>query len=243
MKYFEFLDDIIENFRVSKMIEIVKVEQDLENEQLLTVAYEATRSLIIVANYKQKPDIDMPQIQGFSQLDFIKQIINLEKGADKSSVKFKDTDGVSIETTFKLDNTNIKNKNVAKSLLPETPKKLSDFTPDFEITLDAAMIADITKKLSLSIFNASVFLTKSSKGKLSFKLTNDVDVVDVDTTFDLEDGMLDEPFKIDLERLMSILKIGSAGVVLSVSEKQNLVRIVKDTVVAEYQYFLIKKAS
>ena len=83
MKYFEFLDNIIENFRVSKMIEIVKIEQDVDKDELLVVAYEATRSLIIVANYKDKPDIEMPMIQGFSQLDYIKQIINLESSSKK----------------------------------------------------------------------------------------------------------------------------------------------------------------
>ena len=180
MKYFAFLNDIIDNFRVSKMIEIVKIEQDLETNELITVAYEATRSLIIVANYKDRPDIDMPQVQGFSQLDFIKQIISLEAQGEKSSVKFKDSDGYAVETNFKIDNTNIKNKNVAKSLLPETPRKLSGFAPDLEVELDEKTIADVLRKLSLSIFNASVFITKSSKGNLSLKLTNDVDVVDID---------------------------------------------------------------
>jgi|SaaInlStandDraft_4_1057021.scaffolds.fasta_scaffold44652_2 hypothetical protein len=244
MKYFEFLDDIIENFRVSKMIEIVKIEQDLEENELLTVAYEATRSLIIVANYKETPDIDMPQIQGFSQLDFIKQIINLENGSKKSSVKFKkNDDDIAVETNFKIDNTNIKNKNVAKSLLPETPRKLSGFTPDLEVEFDEALIGDILRKLSLSIFNASVYITKNNKDKLSLKLTNDVDVVDIDLPFDVEEGILDEPFKIDLDRLISILKVGSNGVAFAISEKQNLARIVKDNDIAEYQYFLIKKAS
>ena len=243
MTYFEFLDDIINNFRVSKMIEIIKVEQDLESNELLAVAYEATRSLIVVANYKEKPDIDMPQIQGFSQLDFIKQIINLENAGNKSSVKFKENDELAVETTFKIDTATIKNKNVAKSLLPETPKKLSGFAPDLEVELTDGDIADITKFLSLSIFNASVFLTKSNKGKLSFKLTNDVDTVDFDTSYDVEDGILDEPFKIDLERLMSIFRVGSNGVTIAVSEAQNLVRIVKETDTAEYQYFMIKKAS
>lgn len=243
MTYFEFIDDIINNFRVSKMIEIIKVEQDLEENELIAVAYEATRSLIVVANYKQKPDIDMPQIQGFSQLDFIKQIINLENAGNKSSVKFKENDEIAVETTFKIDTATIKNKNVAKSLLPETPKKLSSFVPDLEVQLSDGDIADITKFLSLSIFNASVFLTKSSKGKLSFKLTNDVDTVDFDTVYDIEDGILDEPFKIDLERLMSIFKVGSDGVTLAISEAQNLLRIVKDTEIAEYQYFMIKKTS
>jgi hypothetical protein len=92
MKYFEFLNNINDNFRVSKMIEIVKIEQDIEKNELLVVAYEATRSLIVVANYKQKPDIDMPAVQGFSQLDFIKQIISLENSSKKSSVKFKKND-------------------------------------------------------------------------------------------------------------------------------------------------------
>lgn len=149
MTYFEFLDDIINNFRVSKMIEIVKVEQDVENNDLLAVAYEATRSLIVVANYKDKPDIDMPQVQGFSQLDFIKQIINLESAGNKSSVKFKENDEIAVETTFKIDTATIKNKNVAKSLLPETPKKLSGFAPDLEVELTDADIASITKFLSL----------------------------------------------------------------------------------------------
>lgn len=244
MKYFEFLDDIIDNFRVSKMIEIVKIEQDQEEDELLTVAYEATRSLIIVANYKERPDIEMPTIQGFSQLDFIKQIINLENSSNKSSVKFKKNDeDIAIETNFKIDNTNIKNKNVAKSLLPETPRKLSGFVPDLQVDLDEDLISDILRKLSLSIFNASVYITKNNKDKLSLKLTNDVDVVDIDLPFDVDEGILDEPFKIDLERLMSILKVGAAGVSLAISEKQNLARIVKDNDTAEYQYFLIKKAS
>ncbi len=244
MKYFDFLNDIIDNFRVSKMIEIVKIEQDLEKNELLAVAYEATRSLIIVANYKTKPDIDMPVIQGFSQLDFIKQIISLESSAQKSSVKFKkNDDDIAVETNFKIDNTNIKNKNVAKSLLPETPRKLSGFTPDLEVTLDKDTINDILRKLSLSIFNASVYITKSAKNNLSLKLTNDVDVVDIDLPFEVNEGVLDEPFKLDLERLMSILKVGSDGVTLAISEKQNLARIVKDNDTAEYQYFLIKKAS
>lgn len=243
MTYFEFLDDIIQNFRVSKMIEIVKIEQDVETNDLLAVAYEATRSLIVVANYKERPDIDMPQIQGFSQLDFVNQIIGLEKGASKSSVKFKENDELAVETTFKMDTATIKNKNVAKSLLPETPKKLSGFAPDIEVELSDGDIAAIAKFLSLNLFNASVYLNKSTKGKLSFKLTNDVDSVDFDTSFDVEDGVLDEPFKIDLERLLAILKVGSEGVKLALSEKQNLARIVKETDVAEYQYFMIKKAS
>lgn len=243
MTYFEFLNDIIDNFRVSKMIEIVKIEQDVESNDLLTVAYEATRSLIIVAKYKDRPDIDMPQIQGFSQLDFIKQIISLEKDAQKSSVKFKENDEIAVETTFRMDTATIKNKNVAKSLLPETPKKLSGFTADIEVELTDANIAAITKFLNLTIFNASVYLTKSSKGKLSFKLTNDVDTVDYDTEFDVADGILDEPFKIDLERLLAIFRVGSNGIKLAISEKQNLARLVKDTDTAEYQYFMIKKAS
>lgn len=244
MKYFEFLNNIIDNFRVSKMIEIVKIEQDIEKNELLVVAYEATRSLIVVANYKQKPDIDMPAVQGFSQLDFIKQIISLENSSKKSSVKFKkNDDDVAVETNFKIDNTNIKNKNVAKSLLPETPRKLSGFVADLEVTLDKETISDILKKLSLSIFNASVFITKNPKNNLSLKLTNDVDTVDIDLPFDVTDGVLDEPFKIDLERLMAILKVGSDGINFSISEKQNLARIVKSNDVAEYQYFLIKKAS
>lgn len=245
MNYFKFLDDIIDNFRVSKMIEIIKIEQDLETSELLTVAYEATRSLIIVANYKERPDIDMPVVQGFSQLDFIKQIINLGAQAKTpGSVKFKKTDDdYAVETIFKIDNTSIKNKNVAKSLLPETPRKLSGFTHDLEVELDKEMIVDISKKLALSIFNASVYITKTPKGKLSLKLTNDVDVVDIDLPFDVEDGILDEPFKIDLDRLMSILKVGSEGVKLAISEKQNLARIVKENDTAVYQYFLIKKAS
>jgi hypothetical protein len=244
MKYFEFLNNIIDNFRVSKMIEIVKIEQDIEKNELLVVAYEATRSLIVVANYKQKPDIDMPAVQGFSQLDFIKQIISLENSSKKSSVKFKkNDDDVAVETNFKIDNTNIKNKNVAKSLLPETPRKLSGFVADLEVTLDKETISDILKKLSLSIFNASVFITKNPKNNLSLKLTNDVDTVDIDLPFDVVDGVLDEPFKIDLERLMAILKVGSDGINFSISEKQNLARIVKSNDVAEYQYFLIKKAS
>ena len=200
MKYFELLNNIIDNFRVSKMIEIVKIEQDIEKNELLVVAYEATRSLIVVANYKQKPDIDMPAVQGFSQLDFIKQIISLENSSKKSSVKFKkNDDDVAVETNFKIDNTNIKNKNVAKSLLPETPRKLSGFVADLEVTLDKETISDILKKLSLSIFNASVFITKNPKNNLSLKLTNDVDTVDIDLPFDVVDGVLDEPFKIDLE--------------------------------------------
>jgi len=225
------------------MIEIVKIEQDVETNELLAVAYEATRSLIVVANYKERPDIDMPQIQGFSQLDFVKQIIGISKNATKSSVKFKENDELAVETIFKMDAATIKNKNVAKSLLPETPKKLSGFKPDIEVELTSEDIASITRHLSLNIFNASVFLTKSSKGKLSFKLTNDVDTVDYDTTFDVEDGVLDEPFKIDLERLLAILRVGSDGVSLAVSEAQNLARIVKDTDQAEYKYFMIKKAS
>lgn len=244
MNYFEFLDDIISNFRVSKMIEIVKIEQDLEQNELLTVAYEATRSLIIVANYKDQPDIDMPVIQGFSQLDFIKQIINLETTASKSSVKFKKNDeDIAIETNFKIDNTNIKNKNVAKSLLPETPRKLDGFVPDLEVELDENLIADILRKLSLSIYNASVYVTKSNKNKLSLKLTNEVDVVDIDLPFDVDEGILDDPFKLDLERLVSILKVGSEGITFAISEKQNLARLIKDNDTAKYQYFLIKKAS
>ena len=39
MKYFEFLNNIIDNFRVSKMIEIVKIEQDIEKNELLVVAF------------------------------------------------------------------------------------------------------------------------------------------------------------------------------------------------------------
>lgn len=244
MNYFEFLDDIICNFRVSKMIEIVKIEQDLETNELLAVAYEATRSLIIVANYKDKPDLDMPMIQGFSQLDFIKQIINLEASSQESSVKFKKNDEeIAIETNFKIDNTSIKNKNVAKSLLPETPRKLGGFVPELDVIFDEAMITDILKKLSLSIFNASVYITKSSKNKLSLKLTNEVDVVDIDLPFDVDEGILDEPFKIDLERLVSILKVGAGGVNFAISEKQNLARIIKENDTAKYQYFLIKKAS
>jgi len=243
MTYFEFLDDIIENFRVSKMIEIIKVEQDEESDDLLAVAYEATRSLIIVANYKDRPDIDMPQTQGFSQLDFIKQIINIEKNAKKSSVKFKENDGLAVETIFKMDTATIKSKNVAKSLLPETPRKLSSFKPDIEVELTSDDISSIVRHLSMNIFNASVFLTKSTKGKLSFKLTNDVDTVDYDTDFDVEDGILDDPFKIDLERLLAIFKVGQDGVTLAVSESQNLARIIKENDSAEYQYFMIKKAS
>lgn len=245
MNYFKFLDDIIENFRVSKMIEIIKIEQDVENNELLAVSYEATRALIIVANYKERPDIDMPQVQGFAQLDFIKQIIGLENNSKNGgSVKFKESDdGHAIDTTFKIDNASIKNKNVAKSLLPETPRKLNGFTHDLEVELDKETIADIIKKLSLSIFNASVYVTKTNKGKLSFKLTNDVDVVDVDLPFEVEDGVLDEPFKIDLDRLMAILKVGSEGLKFAISEKQNLARIVKSTEQADYQYFLIKKAA
>jgi len=244
MNYFEFLDDIIGNFRVSKMIEIVKIEQDLDANELLVVAYEATRSLIVVANYKDKPDIDMPTIQGFSQLDFIKQIISLETIAKQSSVKFKrNDDDIAVQTNFKIDNTNIQNKNVAKSLLPETPRKLSGFSPDLEVTFDKDLITDILKKLSLSIFNANVYVTKNSNNKLSLKLTNDVDVVDIDLSFDVNEGILDEPFKIDLERLIAILKVGCDGVTFSISEKQNLARIVKENATAEYQYFLIKKAS
>lgn len=245
MKYFDFLDDIITNFRVSKMIEIVKIEQNIEEDELLTVAYEATRALIVVANYKTKPTITMPVIQGFSQLDFIKEIINLEQNAEKSSVKFKENDdGITVETNFKIDNTNIKKKNVAQTLLPETPRKLNGFTPDFEFEFDAKTISDILCKLSLSIFNASVYITKNSKGKLSLQLTNDVDVVDIDlVSFDIDNDILKEPFKVDLERLMSILKVGSEGVKFSISEKQNLLRIVKDNDTAEYKYFLIKKAS
>jgi len=244
MNYFEFLDDIIANFRVSKMIEIVKIEHDLEKNELLAVAYEATRSLIIVANYKEKPDIDMPTIQGFSQLDFVKQIINLESSSRESSVKFKKNDeDITVETNFRIDNTNIKNKNVAKSLLPETPRKLDGFTPDLEVDFDEEMISDILRKLSLSIFNACVYVTKSSKDKLSLKLTNEVDVVDIDLPFDVEEDILNEPFKIDLERLVSILKVGSEGIKFAISEKQNLARIVKNNDTAKYQYFLIKKAS
>jgi len=243
MTYFEFLDDIIENFRVSKMIEIVKIEQDVEENELLAVAYEATRSLIVVANYKERPDIDMPQIQGFSQLDFVKQIINIEKNAKKSSVKFKENDELAVETIFKMDAATIKNKNVAKSLLPETPKKLSGFKPDIEVDLTSEDISSIVTHLSLNIFNASVFLTKSSKGKLSFKLTNDVDTVDYDTDFDVEDGILEEPFKIDLERLLAILRVGKEGVKVAISEGQNLARIIKEDDKAEYKYFMIKKAS
>jgi len=243
MTYFEFLDDIIENFRVSKMIEIVKVEQDVETEELLAVAYEATRSLIIVANYKDKPTIDMPQIQGFSQLDFVKQIINLEKNAKKSSVKFNEIDGIAATTTFKIDSAMIKNKNVAKSLLPETPKKFNSFKPDIDVELTSDDISSIIRHLSLNIFNASVYLTKSSKGKLSFKLTNNLDTLDYDTDFDIEDGILDEPFKVDLERMLSIFKVGKDGMKLAIAEKQNLLRIVKSDDKADYHYFLIKKAS
>ena len=42
-----------------------------------------------------------------------------------------------------------------------------------------------------------------------------------------------EPFKIDLERLQAILKVGSAGVKLAISEKQNLARIVKENDLAQ----------
>ncbi len=245
MNYFKFLDDIIENFRVSKMIEIIKIEQDLENNELLAVSYEATRALIIVAKYKERPDIDMPQVQGFAQLDFIKQIIGLEsQSKNAGTVKFKESDdGHAIDTTFKIDNASIKNKNVAKSLLPETPRKLSGFSADLTVSLDKDTIADILKKLSLSIFNASVYITKNKKGELSFKLTNDVDVVDIDLPFEVNDDILNEPFKIDLDRLQSILKVGSDGVEFAISEKQNLARIIKSTDQAEYQYFLIKKAA
>lgn len=165
MKYFAFLNDIIDNFRVSKMIEIVKIEQDLETNELITVAYEATRSLIIVANYKDRPDIDMPQVQGFSQLDFIKQIISLEAQGEKSSVKFKDSDGYAVETNFKIDNTNIKNKNVAKSLLPETPRKLSGFAPDLEVELDEKNYCRCFKKIKFINFQCKCIYNKIKQRK------------------------------------------------------------------------------
>ena len=243
MTYFEFLNDIIDNFRVSKMIDIIKVEQDVETNEVGVVAYEATRALIIAANYKEVPDVDMPVTQGFSQLDFIKQIINLESNATKSSVKFKETDGLSKETTFKLDSATIRNKNVAKSLLPETPKNLSAFAGDINVELDEEQIDSLVKFLSLSVFNASVFITKSAKGKLSFKLTNDIDTVDYDTAFDVEEDVLNDGFKVDLDKLLAILKVSSKGVKISISEKQNLTRLVKDTETADYNYFLIRKAS
>lgn len=243
MTYFEFVENVIDNFRVSKMIDIVKIEQDVETNELLAVAYEATKSLIIVANYKERPDIDMPQVQGLASLDIIKTYINLEKTKrDKSSVKFKENDGIASETIFKIDKTPISMKNVAPSLLPDTPKKLADFKPDFEVVMDAEDVSDILKYLSVSLFNPSVFLTKTSKGKLVFKLTDEVNVISHETSFDVDEGVLDEPFKIDLERLLTILKIGNAGVKLAIAEAQNLVRIVKEDDIAEYQYFLIKKA-
>lgn len=243
MTYFEFVENVIDNFRVSKMIDIVKIEQDVETNELLAVAYEATKSLIIVANYKEQPDIDMPQVQGLASLDIFKTYINLEKAkSGKSSVKFKETDGIASETIFKIDTSSIKMKNVAPSLLPDTPKKLADFKPDFAVDLTEADVSEILKYLGVSLFNPSVFLTKSSKGKLSFRLTDEVNVIDYDTAFEVEDGILDEPFKLDLERLLTILKVGSAGVNLAIAEAQNLVRIVKDNDIAEYQYFLIKKA-
>jgi len=278
MNYFQFLNDIIANFRVSKMIEIVKIEQDTDNDDLLVIAYEATRALIVVANYKEKPVIEMPLIQGFAQLDFVKQIIGLEEYArqqeekvvaqskndedeaqsgkkvkssakpavakQQSSVKFKkNDDDIAIETHFKIGNTSIKSKNVAQSLLPETPRKLSGFVPDFEFEFDDDLIQDILRKLSLSIFNANVFVTKSNKGELSLRLTNDVDVVDIDLPFSLDEDVLTDPFKIDLDRFLSILKIGSGGIKFAISGKQNLARIIKDTDIAEYKYFLIKKAT
>lgn len=243
MTYFEFVENVIENFRVSKQIEIVKVEQDLESNELLAVAYEATKSLIIVANYKEQPEIDMPQVQGLASLDIVKTYINLEKAKrGKSSVRFKEADGIASETIFKIDTTSITMKNVAPSLLPDTPKKLADFKPDFEVDLTDEDVSEILKYLSVSLFNPSVFLTKSKKGNLSFKLTDEVNVITYDTAFEVDEGILDEPFKIDLERLLTILKIGNAGVNLAIAEAQNLVRIVKDDEIAEYQYFLIKKA-
>jgi len=243
MTYFEFVENVIDNFRVSKMIDIVKIEQDVETNELLAVAYEATKSLIIVANYKEQPDIDMPQVQGLASLDIVKTYINLEKAKNgKSSVKFKETDGIASQTIFKIDTSSIKMTNVAPSLLPDTPKKLADFKPDFAVDLTEADVSEILKYLSVSLFNPSVFLTKSAKGKLSFRLTDEVNVIDYDTAFDVDDGILDEPFKLDLERLLTILKVGSAGVNLAIAEAQNLVRIVKDNEIAEYQYFLIKKA-
>ncbi len=243
MTYFEFVENVIENFRVSKQIEIVKIEQDVETNELLAVAYEATKSLIIVANYKEQPDIDMPQVQGLASLDIVKTYINLEKAKrSKSSVKFKEADGIASETTFKIDTTSINMKNVAPSLLPDTPKKLADFKPDFEVDLSDEDVSEILKYISVSLFNPSIFLTKTTKGKLSFRLTDEVNVITYDTAFEVGDGILDEPFKIDLERLLTILKIGNAGVNLAIAEAQNLVRIVKEDDIAEYQYFLIKKA-
>lgn len=244
MTYFEFIDDIIENFRVSKMIEIVKVEQDLDNNDLLAVAYEATRSLIIVANYSDRPDMDMPQVQGFSQLDFMKQIINIGKNADTTSVKFKETDeGIASDTIFKMNNMTTKIKNVPKALLPDTPKNLSNFVPDFEITFTPENIAEVMVNLSLNIFNASVYLTKSSKGKLSFRLTNDVDDSLIETSFDVPEEKLNTPFKIDLERLIAIFRVANKGVSIAVDEQRNLMRLIKENDTAKYQYFLIKKAA
>jgi len=192
MTYFEFLDDIIKNFRVSKMIEIIKVEQNEDTQDLVAVSYEATRALIVVANYHQTPDIEIPKVQGLSQLDFIKQIIGIASGASKTSVKFKEnSEGVATETIFKMDKATIKNKNVAKSLLPETPKNLSKFAPDVEVELDKDIIAEILRLLSLNIFNASAYLTKSKNGNLTIELTNNIDGMDYETPYELPEGVLD----------------------------------------------------
>jgi hypothetical protein len=239
MNYFEFVQNIIENFRVSKMIETIRVNND--EEGLLATSYESTKSLVIVANYKQSLNIETPKYQGISQLDFLKQIINLGNGAEKTSVKFKENDeGYAIETIFKIDNANIKYKNTAKALLPDVPKNLEGFKKDFEVELNEEEINNILRHLRLNIQNASVYLLNSN-GHFSFVLTNDIDEVVYETEFEIDAEILKEPFKIELDKLLSILKIGQQGVKLSVAEEQHLVRIVKEDDIAMYRYFMVRR--
>ena len=248
MTYVDFIADVLKNFRVvkgDKGIETIRVEIDAEDDdKLKVVSYNTSKSLIVLSEYKEGLDQEIPRTHGYGQLDYLNQIISYAKGADEVDVKFKtNSNDVATQTTFKINKKMvIKVRNLAETLLPKIPRKLNTIQPEIEIKLDEDVLRDIVKALSFSIADANVAFT-SIKDKLNIKISNEIDEILYPLNVDVPEGVLDEDFYIDLQAFSAILKTISNDddAVLYIAENKNLVKIDKSNDKYYYQYILSKK--
>ena len=248
MTYVEFIADVLRNFRVvkgDKGIETIRVEIDAEDEdKLKVVSYNTSKSLIVLAEYKEELEQEIPRTHGYGQLDYLNQIINYAKGADDVEVKFKtNSNDVATQTTFKINKKMIiKVRNLAETLLPKIPRKLNTIQPEIEIELDEDTLKDIVKALSFNIADANVAFI-NNKGKLNIKISNEIDEIQYPLNVEVPEGVLEEDFYIDLQAFSAILKTidNDDNAILYIAENKSLVKIDKSNDSYYYQYILSKK--
>ena len=248
MVYVDFIAEVLKNFRVvkgDKGIETIRVEVDVEDDdKLKVVSYNTSKSLIVLAEYKEELEEEIPRTHGYGQLDYLNQIINYAKSADEVEVKFKtNSNDVATQTTFKINNKmTIKVRNLAETLLPKIPRKLNTIQPEIEVELNEDILKDIVKALSFNIADANVSFT-NKKGKLNIRISNEIDEILYPLDVEVPENVLEEDFFIDLQAFSAILKtIGNEDdAKLYIAENKNLVKIDKISDKYYYQYILSKK--